>query len=60
MQITPDQAASFRACTPEEWAWEACAVAQAHVYGDPLYPQARPTSLTTPRRSGPTRMSPCN
>jgi hypothetical protein len=35
MQITPAQAASWRAGTPEDWAWEAFATAQEHVYGDP-------------------------
>jgi hypothetical protein len=35
MQITPAQAASWRAGTPEHWAWEAFAIAQEHVYGDP-------------------------
>jgi S1/P1 Nuclease len=35
MQITPAQAASWRAGTAEDWAWEAFAVAQEHLYGDP-------------------------
>ncbi len=35
MQITPAQAASWRAGTPEDWAWEAFAIAHQHVYGDP-------------------------
>ena len=35
MQITPAQAASWRAGTPEEWAWEAFAIGQEHAYGDP-------------------------
>jgi hypothetical protein len=35
MEITPAQAASWRAGTAEEWAWEAFAIAEEHVYGDP-------------------------
>ena len=35
MQITPAQAASWRAGTPEDWAWEAFAMAQEDAYGDP-------------------------
>ena len=35
MQITPAQAASWRAGAPEEWAWEAFAMAQEDAYGDP-------------------------
>ncbi len=34
-QITPAQAASWRAGTPEDWAWEAFAMAQEDAYGDP-------------------------
>jgi hypothetical protein len=35
MEITPVKAVSWRAGTPEEWAWEAFAIAQEDVYGDP-------------------------
>src|SRR5262249_55495978 len=35
MQITPAQALSWSAGTPEEWAWEAFAIAQEDAYGDP-------------------------
>jgi len=35
MQITPAQAVSWRAGVPEEWAWEAFAMAQEDAYGDP-------------------------
>jgi S1/P1 Nuclease len=34
-QITPAQLASWKAGTPEEWAWEAFAIAQEDAYGDP-------------------------
>jgi hypothetical protein len=34
-QITPTQGASWRTRTPEDWAWEAFAIAQEDVYGDP-------------------------
>jgi hypothetical protein len=34
-KITPAQAASWKAGTPEEWAWEAFAMAQEDAYGDP-------------------------
>jgi S1/P1 Nuclease len=35
MQITPAQAATWRAGAAEDWAWEAFAIAQEDVYGDP-------------------------
>ncbi|HWN49258.1 MAG TPA: S1/P1 nuclease [Xanthobacteraceae bacterium] len=35
MQITPEQAASWATGTPEDWAWEAFAMAQEDAYGDP-------------------------
>ena len=35
MQITPAQAANWKAGTPEDWAWEVFAIAQEHTYGDP-------------------------
>jgi hypothetical protein len=35
MQITPGQAASWGTGTPEDWAWEAFAMAQEDAYGDP-------------------------
>jgi hypothetical protein len=35
MRITSAQAASWRTGTPEDWAWEAFAIAQEDVYGDP-------------------------
>jgi S1/P1 Nuclease len=35
MQITPAQAASWQTGTPEDWAWEAFAMAQEDAYGDP-------------------------
>jgi hypothetical protein len=35
MQITPEQAANWNAGTPEDWAWEAFAMAQEDAYGDP-------------------------
>jgi hypothetical protein len=34
-RITPEQAADWGAGTPEDWAWEAFAIAQENVYGDP-------------------------
>jgi S1/P1 Nuclease len=46
MQITTAQAASWRAGTPEEWAWEAFAMAQEDAYGDP--PLLGTQQLTTP------------
>jgi hypothetical protein len=35
MQITPEQATSWTTGTPEDWAWEAFAMAQEDAYGDP-------------------------
>jgi hypothetical protein len=35
MQITPEQATSWITGTPEDWAWEAFAMAQEDAYGDP-------------------------
>jgi hypothetical protein len=35
MQITPEQAADWTTGTPEDWAWEAFAVAQDDAYGCP-------------------------
>jgi len=41
-QITPDQATSWASGTPEDWAWEAFAVAQEDAYGDPPLSTAGP------------------
>ena len=35
MQITPDHAANWATGTPEDWAWEAFAMAQEGAFGDP-------------------------
>ena len=41
-QITSEQVASWASGTPEDWAWEAFAVAQEDAYGDPPLSTAGP------------------
>jgi len=60
MQITPAQAASWRAGTPEDWAWEAFAMAQEDAYGDPPLSEVRRSSSTAPMWSGQRSMLPCS
>jgi hypothetical protein len=45
MQVTPARTASRRTGTPEDWAWEAFAMAQEHVYGDPPLSAGEPQQL---------------
>jgi len=47
MQITPDQVESWATGTPEDWAWEAFAIAQEDAYGDPPLSTAGPQHVDT-------------